>query len=180
MSVRELNQDLCLCNSHLLLRRGYLLFSLYSLIWAAFYQIISLFECSTYHSTGKNIFTPLCNEAFTLINATRWAHTELLGATVCYRNRQRLSMQSFSPMWFTIIPKQHIKLEPLLLDDTDLFCFPSHTQLQVLHALGKNCARLRTTPSQSTGHLMMNSQWCPTSSSTPSSPDSPTLPVSYR
>lgn len=34
------------------------------------------------------------------------------------------------------------------------------------------------TPYLSTGHRTMNLQWCRTSSSTPSLPDSPTLPVS--
>lgn len=42
------------------------------------------FQCSTYRSTGKNIFNPRCNEAFTLIMWTKW--TRLIGAAVCHND----------------------------------------------------------------------------------------------
>lgn len=42
------------------------------------------FQCSTYRSTGKNIFNPRCNEAFTLIMWTKW--TRLIRAAVCHND----------------------------------------------------------------------------------------------
>lgn len=114
----------------------------------------------------RNIFNLVCNEAFALINWSKRASTMLIGATVCYSNWQPLSALS---CWMYSIFSVRSR-EP------DSSFRP--LQLQMLRVLERSCARLPTTPSPSTGRLMMNSRWCPTSSSTPSSPDSLTLPVS--
>lgn len=82
------------------------------------------FQCSPYHSTGKNIFNPLCNEALAPINWPKWTRLRLTGATMCHNNCQRSSkMISYSKTHVTWrqIPEEYSKGREIVSHDVPFF-----------------------------------------------------------